>query len=170
MTPIADNGMKRAAPLSCLGPILRRFFTRCRDVRSSIPAKVLYRGAYFSKEPGSQAAGQSMRKVVIERTGVKKDKQTTASPIFPSPLTEREDTKRKERFCRRIIYACLRYRFVRQAFSVDITHTEPYPPCVLGLKVKCLSSLLNEEKLCAVEFCSKPQFFFRAIFICRHRV
>jgi len=88
---IADNGMKRAAPL-----VLSRtnspqvlYTMQGRAIKYSgkgtVPA-----GLYFSKEPGSQAAGQSMRKVVIgKRTGVKKDKQTTASPIFPSPLTER---------------------------------------------------------------------------------
>jgi mannan endo-1,4-beta-mannosidase len=66
MTPIADNGMKRAAPL-----VLSRtnspqvlYTMQGRAIKYSgkgtVPA-----GLYFSKEPGSQAAGQSMRKVVI---------------------------------------------------------------------------------------------------------
>jgi hypothetical protein len=43
------------------------------------------------------------------------------------------------RFCRRIIYACLRYRFGRQAFSVDNTRTEPNPPCGLGQSQQALA-------------------------------
>jgi hypothetical protein len=66
MTPIADNGMKRAAPLvlSRTNSLQVLYTMQGRAIKYSgkgtVPA-----GLYFSKELGSQAAGQSMRKVVV---------------------------------------------------------------------------------------------------------